>query len=208
MDDQLRSTLERSRDLGFLGPGDVGVQIAHARAFVDAWDQFSATPPASLLDLGSGGGVPGLVLAASWRSSRVVLLDAGVRRCAFLREAVAELGLEDRVTVEEGRAEVLARSAPLESSVDLVVSRSFGPPAAVAECAVRYLRAQGVLLVAEPPDEAATIARWPEAGLATLGLGPAILTRAPRRIVRISRIGDLPDRFPRREGTPTKTPLF
>jgi 16S rRNA G527 N7-methylase RsmG len=46
------------------------------------------------LDLGSGGGVPGLVLAGARPETSFVLLEAGLRRCRFLREAVDELGLE------------------------------------------------------------------------------------------------------------------
>ena len=75
----LEAVLERARDLGFLGPGPIDRHIAHADAFLAAVPD----PPPSFLDLGSGGGVPGLILASVWRCT-VVLLDAQERRARFL----------------------------------------------------------------------------------------------------------------------------
>jgi 16S rRNA (guanine527-N7)-methyltransferase len=205
--DLLLGILERSRNLGFLGPGEVDTHRQHAASFVDAWATVADAPPPSLLDLGAGGGVPGLVLAEAWPDSRVVLLDAGERRCAFLREAVAELGFAARCEVAEGRAEVLARNEAL-SPFPLVVARSFGSPAATAECAARFLAPGGTLLVAEPPDPEATRLRWPAEGLAQLGLGPAAVVGGHARLVRITAERSTPARFPRRDGTPAKRPLF
>ena len=94
-DTRLLEVLERSRSLGFLGPGSVRVHIEHANGFVAG----IVRAPTRLLDLGSGGGVPGLVLARRWPTSYVVLLDARERRCVFLREAARDLDLGERVAV-------------------------------------------------------------------------------------------------------------
>ena len=94
-------------------------------SLADAIGPFDGT----FLDLGSGGGVPGLVLAMRWPEAHGVLLEAARRRCAFLEQAVARLGLMERIIVRCGRAEELARSPKLRGSVDLVVARSFGRPA-------------------------------------------------------------------------------
>lgn len=208
MPDQLAALLERARELGFLGPGDPAVHRAHAAAFVAAWDAERARAPASVCDLGAGGGVPGLVLALHWADARIVLLEAAQRRCAFLEEAVVALGLTATTSVAEGRAESLARTLDLEGAFELVTARSFGPPAVAAECAARLLAPGGVLLVAEPPDGAETATRWPEDGLAALGLGPARPTATIRRLVVIERVRACPDRYPRRVGVPSKRPLF
>ena len=121
--------LERSRRLGFLGPGSVRVHVEHAHGFTRGVD----APPARLLDLGSGGGVPGLVLAVQWTETVTVLLDASERRCAFLTEAVVSLGCGDRVTVVRSRAEQAGRRDDLRGHFDVVVARGFGPPAVTAE---------------------------------------------------------------------------
>src|SRR5690606_41286500 len=101
IDDELIAVLERSRRLGFLGPGSVRVQVEHAQGFAGG----VPAEPERFLDLGAGGGVPGLVLlTTAWPTARAVLLDAGERRCDFLRVAVAALGLEERAAVSRARA--------------------------------------------------------------------------------------------------------
>jgi 16S rRNA (guanine527-N7)-methyltransferase len=204
----LEGVLERSRSLGFLGPGPAQDHLEHARSFSRAWHEISAVPPAAFLDLGSGGGVPGLVLAVGWQGTPCVLLDAMGRRCDFLAWAVEELGISGWVTVRCARAEDAAREADLESRFELVTARSFAAPAPTAECAARFLAPGAVILVSEPPDPAETAARWPEAGLAELGLGPASHVSSGRNLVAIRRTSPCPSRFPRRVGVPAKRPLF
>ncbi len=120
--DGLLAVLERSRSLGFLGPGSLRVQVNHARGFTAGPPGGRGGPPAMFLDLGSGGGLPGLVLAAEWRDSRGVLLDATARRCDFLAEVVDELGWEGRIEVICARAEDAGRDPALRGACDLVVA--------------------------------------------------------------------------------------
>ena len=122
-----------------LGPGPVAPQIAHALAF--------GTVASPALDLGSGGGLPGLVLAEADPDSTWVLLDSRSRSVVFLREAVATLGLGDRVEVLEARAEDAGRALSHRGRYHLVVARGFAPPAVTAECAAPLLVAGGRLVV-------------------------------------------------------------
>src|SRR5262245_41840332 len=162
----LEQVLDRARDLGFLGPGPVERQITHAVGLVALVGSMER-----LLDLGSGGGLPGLVAAIEQPTSTGVLLDAGVRRCEFLEGAIVALGLEDRLSVVCGRAEDLARERGLRERFPLVLARGFGAPPVVAECAVGFLSAGGRLVVTEPPPAAADQAqvqlerRWPASGV-------------------------------------------
>jgi 16S rRNA (guanine527-N7)-methyltransferase len=206
----LAAVLEQGRGLGFLGPGAVRAHIEHALGFAAG----SEEGPQRFLDLGSGGGVPGLVLAARWPASEVVLLDAAARRCGFLREAVARLGWENRVGVVRARAEEAGRRADLRGRFDLVVARGFGPPPVTAECGAPFLAPGGRLVVSEPPGggvearEARGTERWPAAGLALVGLAPerVWVTRYHYRSLVLEH--RCPDRFPRRTGVPAKRPLF
>jgi len=207
VNDLLSEVLSESRSLGFLGPGPVSPHLAHAAAFAQVIDD----EPARALDLGAGGGLPGLVLAATaWPSTCWTFLDAQLRRTAFLADAVTRLDLDDRVTVVTGRAESVAREPAQRGAYDLVVARSFGAPAVTAECAAPLLREGGTLVVSEPPD--GDPARWPVEGLAELGLGPAVATTVagdpPTSLVRLIRRGPVDDRYPRRIGVPSKRPLF
>lgn len=178
--------------------------MGFARAAGEAPDRF--------LDLGSGGGVPGLVLARAWPESRGVLLDATARRCAFLAEAVVELRLGDRIEVVRGRAEEAARRADLRASFGLVVARSFGPPGVTAECGAPFLRRNGLLVVSEPPRSDAPVAdatsRWPAEGLGLLGLERGEAIAEPFHYQVLVQRQRCPDRYPRGVGIPAKRPLF
>jgi 16S rRNA (guanine527-N7)-methyltransferase len=197
----LEAVLARSHDLGLLGPGAVDSHIRHAEAFDTLVDAG-----ATVLDLGAGGGVPGLVLASRRDDLRVTLLDAQARRVAFLRWAVRELSLGPSVAVVAGRAERLAHAPERRESFDVVVARSFAGPAATAECAAGFLVTGGVLLVSEP---ASLPNRWPESGLRQLALrddgGCSIGTTSIRRLVKVDAT---PAGIPRDDGMPQRRPLF
>jgi len=196
---QLLELLARSRELGFLGPGPVEAQLSHAAS----WPQL--IPEGSrVLDLGSGGGLPGLVISAFRSDLDVTLMDAHRRRVEFLLQAVADLGLTERARAICGRAEALVEGR--RNAFDIVVARSFAAPAVTAECAAPFLRVGGRLLVSEPMTSPRT---WPVDGLLSLGM------RADRRVVGdqssilvIQQVTSCPDRFPRRIGVAAKRPLF
>jgi 16S rRNA (guanine527-N7)-methyltransferase len=197
--------LETARRLGFFGPRPVAEQIDHATAFAEVLEVHGAGP-APFLDLGSGGGLPGLVLASRWTDVTGTLLDASARRTAFLRQAVSTLGFADRITVAEGRAELLGRDATLRSSFGLVVSRSFASPAVTAEVGGAFVGPGGILAVSEPADG---VDRWPTEKLAELGFGPAVVHQGDgARVATIRRAAPLGDRWPRAVGIPGKRPLW
>lgn len=199
-DPALAHVLTRAQQLGFLGPTPIAEHIAQADRFVHA---VGPAGPVRALDLGSGGGVPGLILARRWPSSTWVLLDSMARRTAPLQEAVAELGMDDRVTVCCARAEDAGREEGLRGSFDLVTARLFGPPATTAECGGAFLSAGGRLIVSDPPDGPGE--RWPAQGLAALGLAVDGHV-AGCTVLRLVR--PYPADRPRRVGVPAKRPLF
>ena len=200
----LEAVLERSRALGFLGPGPVAGHIEHAAGFVRA---VGDVHPVRVVDLGSGGGVPGLVVADAWPEATLYLLDSNERRALFLAEAAAELGLSHRVVVGHARAEVAGQDPDWRAKADVVLARSFGPPGVTAECAAPLLALGGRLVVSEPPGE--VVDRWPDELLAQLGL--RVLSRFEQAFSRfqVLRQEELcPPAYPRRVGVPAKRPLF
>ncbi|HEX4433416.1 MAG TPA: RsmG family class I SAM-dependent methyltransferase [Acidimicrobiales bacterium] len=207
----LHEILADARGLGFLGPGPLDLQVRHAEGFVGIARRLSPGVPARLVDLGSGGGIPGLVLAAEWPEATVVLLEANGRRTAFLRRAVERLGLDDRVSVLEERAEVAGRVEGLRAGFDGVMARSFGRPAVLAECAAPLLKVGGWLLVSEPPRSEVQDdqdGRWPVEPLVQLGMEPAEVLHEEFEYRTLTQAAPCPERFPRRNGVPAKKPLF
>jgi len=200
--------LEEARALGFLGPGPVEAHVAHARGFAAAAASAGVAVDEDLavVDLGSGGGVPGLVLATMWTNADIALMDASARRAEFLRRAVEACHLEDRVSVWEQRAEEAGRDPQRRGQADLVVARGFGPPSVTAECAAPLLREGGRLVVSEPPGDLG--GRWPEKPLGELGLGSPSRFRDRFGFQVMMQCRPCPERFPRRVGVPAKRPLF
>jgi 16S rRNA (guanine527-N7)-methyltransferase len=198
--------LEGAQRLGFLGPGPVADHLMWSLAFAQA----AGTTPERGVDLGTGGGVPGLVLALVWRRTDWTFVESNNRRADWLQASVARLGLQDHCHTLCERAELVGRG-PLRYGADLVTARSFAPPGPTAECAAPLLKLGGRLLVSEPPDLPGS--RWPDDGLALLGLTKKGSVRVstpagPITFARIESTSPTPETYPRRVGVPSKRPLF
>lgn len=198
----LLTVLETVKGEGALGPGPVEDHLDHA---LD-WAGVLPTPT-RFIDLGSGGGLPGLVLALAFPEAQAVLLDARSRRIESLERSIEVLGLRARVSVHLGRTEEAGREPGLRGAFDLAVARGFGPPPATAEAAAPFLMSRGTLSVSEPPE--ARPDRWPATGLEALGFAPAEILRSGAAGFMVTRlVAPCPDRFPRRTGVPEKRPLW
>lgn len=99
------------------------------------------------LDIGSGGGFPGLVIAAAI-NAHMTLVEARRKRATYLNEAVVEMGLRN-VQVECARAE----SIDVRDGFDLVTARAVGNPRSIFEIAGRALRPGGVLMLYVSADQ-------------------------------------------------------
>lgn len=206
MNDWLVRALEESRARGYLGPGPIEPHIAHAEGFAVCWEERDATPPAAFLDLGSGGGLPGLVLLQRWRH-RAVFTDSMAKRANFLTEVLEWNDAPPNGEVIIGRVEEVARSTHLQESFDLVTARSFGPPSVTAECGVRFLKVGGLLIVSEPPDDSISD-RWNVRGLATLGLESLGRVRSGSAYQILVKTAPTSLEYPRGIGIPRKKPIF
>lgn len=225
MRSSLLEVLEDARAQNLLGAMALDEQVDHALGFARAIESLSPprarhehagghSGPHRWLDLGSGGGLPGLVLAQHWPHSEAVLLDAAERRTAFLEEAVHRLAWDGRVAVIRARAEEAGAHPDLRGSFDVVWARSFGSPPVTAECAAPFLRVGGLLVVSEPPPwagsdgQAQAPDRWSREGLALLGQDPLTTVRARYGYQVVQQSVACPPRFPRRMGVAAKRPLW
>ena len=101
---------------------------------------------AGLIDIGSGAGFPGLVLALSLPSLNVTLVESVGKKCRFLENAVSELGLSDRVRVFCQRAETLGHDKKMREHFQFATARAVGALPVVAELCLPFLRIGGLLL--------------------------------------------------------------
>ncbi len=193
----IHAVLERARTLGFLGPGPLRVHIQHADYYLEA------IPPDTgrLVDLGSGGGLPGLPLLLSLPNTQGRLVDGSEKRCEFLAEVLPELGLEDRVEVVVGRAEKLSHLDEHRGWADVVVSRSFGAPHHTVECGMGFVRPGGLICISEPPGGR----KWPADQLSKYGLS---VEPTSSHIACLRVEGGPMDGYPRSFKRQERKPLF
>ena len=194
--------LTEAQGLGWIGQGPLEDQLRHAGAFT----QLLGGGPGVVFDLGSGGGLPALPCALAAPAWTWILVEGRLRRADHLVSACRRLGLADRVDVVHGRAEDVGRDPAYRTTADVVTARAFGPPPVVAECAAPLLRVGGRHLVSEPPDHGN---RWPEQGVAQVGLSSAVHRLAEGfAIAELAQVAVCPDRYPRRAGRGVRAPLF
>ena len=210
-------TLQKILDLavneGFLTANASREGIEHSKGFLFSEENSSFLKSLKnedlAIDLGTGGGLPGLVLS-TFTNCFWLLTDRGERRCDFLKKAVFELGLDARVEVVKCSVEELSRGKYREK-VKLVTARRFGPPAITAECATPFLREDGLFIVSEPPSDNSieNDNRWPPDGLNTLGLKQKEQWHTGSAGYRAFCLdGKCPKIYPRRFNRMVKSPVF
>lgn len=162
---RLIETLREAQRFGFFGDRDVAESIEHSRSFVAA---IGPLPPgARILDLGSGGGLPGLILADAFPDAAVVLLDRRQKRTDFLERAVRRLDWSHvSVRTADIRVVVDEVTSGMLDAFDVVTARGFGPPAFTLRSANSVCGPLGRIVISEPPSGD----RWEDGLLAELGL--------------------------------------
>jgi 16S rRNA (guanine527-N7)-methyltransferase len=158
-----------------------------------------------LVDIGSGGGMPGIPLALS-TGVRVTLVDAVAKKVAFLERTLAALGLAGAAIAE--RAERLGHDPAFRGRFRVATARAVSSAPTVAELTLPLLQVGGRALlqrgVLEGPERQAV-----EDAAPMLGGRFAEERRldGERRLIVLEKIAETPLRFPRRDGVPAKRPL-
>lgn len=162
----LEDVLGAAQRLGTLGALAIPEVIAHARHFVDALSAITGR----VIDIGTGAGVPGLVIAVDRPDLTVVLTDRRQTRMDALARGVTAMGISDRVSVLTADVALLGHTGEHAATYDAVVCRGFASPEVTATLARPLLKNGGTLIVSEPPVPDPS--RWPVELLNRLGFGP------------------------------------
>jgi 16S rRNA (guanine527-N7)-methyltransferase len=186
-----------------------GIIRDHLADSLVALDLPEVRAAATIADLGSGAGFPGLPLAVALPAAGVSCVESNGRKCAFITRA-AEASRAGNAIAVHARAEEWADGI---EACDLVTARALAPLAVVAEYAAPLLTVGGALVAwrgrRDPDDEAAGARAAAELGLEP---GPVIRVEpfpgALHRHLHVLRKAVVtPDRFPRRPGIARKRPL-
>jgi 16S rRNA (guanine527-N7)-methyltransferase len=171
-------------------PGEARrVHVDESLAALSAVQRFEGP----IVDVGSGGGAPGIPLAAALPDRQVMLLEANGRKCAFLREAARAF---PNVTVVQGRAE-----GQETDRFGVAVAKALAPPPVAAEWCLPLVAPGGAaVLYVGPSVDAAAVSRVSER------LGGAPAEETPGLLV-LRKLEPTPPGFPRRPGVAKKRPL-
>ena len=175
-----------------------------------ALPMLDAAAPVRALDLGSGGGVPGLVLAIARPDIGWSLLDAVRKKADALRTFAAALQLAN-VEVIADRAELLGRG-PARETFDVVTARACAALPALVELALPLLRVGGTLVAWKGPIGDEELAAGGRVAALLGGAEPIVEAAGvpalgDHRFVLVSKVEPTPDRYPRRPGQPVRRPL-
>jgi 16S rRNA (guanine527-N7)-methyltransferase len=165
----------------------------------------------TVVDVGSGGGLPGLPLKLARPELEMTLIEANRRKAAFLVHASAELGLRD-VHVEPLRAEMAGRDPRLREHFDAAVVRAVGHLAVIAELCLPLVRVGGRVLAQKTGAEAEV--RAAAAAIDLLGAeveqvaATPSAARAHGQVVVMRKVRPTPREYPRRTGVPERKPIL
>jgi len=202
-----RGLLRAYRDLLVAAPLSVtSVREAEAAWRLHVVDALTALPvveeraPAQVIDVGSGGGSPGIPIAIE-SGRAMTLLEARAPKARFLRRIVDELGLACEVV--HARSEDLGRAGGRDA-FDMALARALAPPAAAVELCLPLVRPGGCLVLWAAASESAPAAA--SAALVAGRLAAVVPTNASRALLVIEKTGPTPAAFPRRPGRARRRP--
>jgi 16S rRNA (guanine527-N7)-methyltransferase len=170
------------------------------------------TAPLQVMDLGSGGGLPGMALALARPDIFMTLVESTKKKGHFLDLASAELGLIKRVKIEADRAEVLGKG-PLRDKADVVTCRALGRLNVILELALPFLKVGGRLIAYKGPKadeellEASKALKVLHAKLVEQKTFNLPFSDETRTLLVIEKMAPTPRQYPRLPGVPSKEPL-
>ena len=192
-------------------PEDVAVK--HIIDSLTAYDAALFDGARTLIDVGTGAGLPGIPLAVYAPHLTVTLLDALNKRVRFLTEVTAAMGLQN-VRCIHARAEEAARTAAHRAAYDIAVSRAVARLPVLLEYTLPFVRVGGTLLALKGRAYAE---EQKEARRAAEVLGGGRITARPvhlpglddvRAILTVTKERQTPAAYPRGGGAPTRRPLL
>lgn len=166
----------------------------------------------SFVDVGTGGGIPGIPLKIVLKQARALLLDSVAKKTAFVQHVVQRLALEGTEVVT-GRAEVLAHQAAYREIFNLAVCRAVSQLAAIAELTLPFVQIGGLAVIFKKTSTEQEL----EGAANAIGIvgGRIRETRdldleglEQHRLIVLEKVAPTPYRYPRRAGIPEKRPLL
>lgn len=170
------------------------------------------TDGASVIDVGTGAGFPGIPLKIIFPQIRLTLLDSVNKKLDFLRDVSSELGFTD-INIIHGRAEDISHQKGIRESFDFCVSRALGNLAVLSEYCLPFVKKNGffVSYKSERADDELKQSAHAFSELRGKLIQEAVFdlpeSDISRTLLLIMKTGNTPKIYPRKAGTPSKNPL-
>ncbi len=182
-------------------------------------DSYEIEDAETIVDIGTGGGFPGIPLAIVFPEKKFTLIDSLDKRMKIVQQMADEIGLKNVRTVH-GRAEELGQSKQYREKFDLCVSRAVANLAVLSEYCLPFVSVEGAFIAFKGPDAESeameaenaivelggALADIEEAGL-FMDDGTDLLAGLDHMLVHIDKESKTPKKYPRKPGTPSKNPL-
>ena len=173
---------------------------------------WKASPPAHLIDVGTGAGFPGIPLKLLYPSLKLTLVESVSKKAAFCRHIVEVLRLE-QVDVIHSRAEDLGQDPNHRETYDWAVARAVANLNVLSEYLIPFVKVGGTAL-AQKGESGPAEAQSAEGAMHLLGgkLRQLIPVSLPgvaddRYLILVDKVAATPPRYPRKPGIPAKQPL-
>ncbi len=195
---------------GITDPREVAVKHFGDSLTLFSWEFLPIG--ATVVDVGTGGGFPGIPLAITRPDLQITLVDSLRKRTDFLNDLAQLLDLSN-VTVVWGRAEEVGQNHQYRGRFDVVIARALAPLNVLVELCLPLANKGGCFLAMKGPKAEAEIIGATNAIKAIGGmLKTTTMIKLPllnemRTLVHIAKIAQTPQIYPRRAGTPERQPL-
>ncbi|MBK9006275.1 MAG: 16S rRNA (guanine(527)-N(7))-methyltransferase RsmG [Anaerolineae bacterium] len=173
---------------------------------------WNANPPASLIDVGTGAGFPGLALKILYPNLKLTVVDSVGKKAMFCQHIVGTLGLSE-VSVIQARAEDLGHNKNHREAYDWAVARAVANLNVLSEYLLPLVKVNGTML-AQKGETARAEAKSAKKAMKLLGgeLRELIPVNLPdveddRYLVLVDKVAATPEKYPRKAGMPAKQAL-
>ena len=175
------------------------------------WNSESFKKADKIIDVGTGGGFPGVPLAILYPEKEFVLLDSLKKRLNIIDSLTHELGINN-VTTFHGRAEDAAKQKDMREAFDLCVSRAVANLTSLSELCIPFVKVGGYFVAYKGPG-AYDEAKEAENAINILGGKLESITvpegqkESEHTLITILKTANTPEKYPRKAGDPLKKPL-
>ena len=186
--------------------------VKHIIDSLSAWDDEKFSGAKKFIDVGTGGGFPGIPLKIFRPEIEICLADSLNKRINFLKDAVKILELE-KVECVHGRAEDLAKMPEYRENFDVAISRAVARINVLSEYCLPFVKIGGIFVAMKGRNFEEEVSESEKAvkilGGGEVGIVKKILPEdeGERAIIYVKKNSRTPEKYPRKAGMPLKNPL-